>query len=138
MRIEKNKYSEICQLMPILCVDLIIENEHGLMLQIKRINEPLAGEWWTIGGRVMKMETPREAARRLAREEVGLRIKELELAGTYAEYFPKSVACADGIHTISIVYKCKAASDKVSLDSQSSDFRWSVGLPPRFIANLEL
>jgi len=54
--IQENLYKKILEYLPILCVDVIIKDLNGSILLIKRNNEPLKGEWWVIGGRVLHGE----------------------------------------------------------------------------------
>jgi len=55
--IKTETYNQIIEVLPILCVDVIIQNKDGEYLLIKRANEPKVGCWWVIGGRVHKGET---------------------------------------------------------------------------------
>ena len=64
-----NKYSKILEDLPIYCVDIIIKNDKEEYLLIKRNNEPKKGEWWVVGGRVLKGETAKEAAIRKVKQE---------------------------------------------------------------------
>lgn len=135
-RIPPDEYRKICDAVPILCVDLIIRDEHDRYLLVKRKNEPLAGEWWVPGGRVYRNESPTEAARRIAQEEVGQVIYDIELAGVYHEIFRLSAASPNGISTTSIVFQCKRTDLNPSLDSQSDAWKWCGSLPSRFADNL--
>lgn len=72
--IPKATYRKILELVPIVCVDLVIVNKNKCLL-VKRNNEPAKGQYWFPGGRVYKMETIEKAALRKAREEVNLRCK---------------------------------------------------------------
>ena len=56
---------------PIVCADCAIVRG-GKALLILRGDQPAKGEWWVPGGRVLKGETLRQAARRKAMGEVGL------------------------------------------------------------------
>ena len=55
-----DKYTKIIEDLPIYCVDIIIKNDQEEYLLIKRNNEPKKGEWWVIGGRVLKGETTKD------------------------------------------------------------------------------
>ncbi len=52
MFIEDKLYEKILQVMPISCVDLLVMDEFGRILLLRRKNEPAAGQWWFLGGRV--------------------------------------------------------------------------------------
>lgn len=57
-----------------LAVAVVIEHEHKFLL-IRRAQEPFAGWWSPVAGRVEPGETFKEAARREAEEEIGLEVK---------------------------------------------------------------
>ena len=83
--IPESKYASIIEVLPILCVDIMIQNADGEYLLIQRAREPLQGEWWVIGGRVLKGETLVEAAIRKVKDETNLNIKNVKLAGYYED-----------------------------------------------------
>ena len=75
--IPEDIYRSFVDAMPVLCVDCIIVNEKGQYLLLKRMGEPLKGEWWTPGGRVLKGEKLENAVRRKIGEELGIQLKNL-------------------------------------------------------------
>ena len=132
------RYAEIVRDVPILCVDLIIVGPFNKFLLVERKNEPMAGQFWIPGGRVMRDEPIQAAAIRLAREEVGLELDSIKLHGIYEEVFEKSAANpATGIHTLSAVYWCVARHSDVKVDDQSASYRWSEELPEHLLTNLK-
>jgi colanic acid biosynthesis protein WcaH len=131
-------YKNIIKSVPILCVDVIAQNSVGEYLLLKRANEPLKNIWWVIGGRVHKGELMIQAAIRKVKEETSLNIKNLNLMGYYEEIFDKnSFNINSKLHTVSIVYSTVINSDqKIKLDSQSTDWKYSKELPPGFDVKL--
>lgn len=105
MIIEQELYKKIVDLVPILCVDVILEFE-GKYLLVKRDNDPLKGFWWVCGGRVLKNESVWEAAMRKVKEDAKCTASSLELVGIYEDAYSES---AHGVptHTTSIVFKAK-------------------------------
>jgi colanic acid biosynthesis protein WcaH len=132
--IPKNQYKKIIEVLPILCVDIIIKNDKNEFLLVKRANEPLKGQWWVVGGRVLKGETMEQAAIRKAKEEVSLELKSLELIGYYEEVYGENpFGVQNGLHTVSIVFLAVVDSyQQVKLDSQSSEWKYSKYLPNNF------
>jgi len=131
-------YKYIIKSVPILCVDVIVQNLIGEFLLLKRANEPLKNKWWVIGGRVHKGELMIQAAMRKVKEETSLNIKNLNLMGYYEEIFDKnSFNINSKLHTVSIVYSTVINSDqKIKLDSQSTDWKFSKELPSAFDVKL--
>lgn len=127
-------YKKIVELVPILCVDVILIHE-GKYILVKRKNEPLKGKWWVVGGRAFKGEMSYETARRKVKEETGLKAKNYQFRGIYEDHYPKS---AFGVPTssVSIVYQAEVDTFKPKLDSTSSDITLTDFLPKRFMNKL--
>lgn len=127
-------YKKIVEVLPILCVDIIIKNQNGEYLLIKRANEPLKGQWWVIGGRVLKGENLEQAAKRKVKEEVGLEIDNVKSVGYYEDVSETNpFGLTTPLHSISIVFSTIIENEKiVTLDYQSSDWKYSKELPIDF------
>lgn len=116
--IEEKMYQQIKQLMPILCVDLVVHFGDRVLV-CKRNNDPFKGEWWFPGGRVHKGETIEEAVYRKADEELGIRVD-----------IERQVGILDGIlkggHTPVVVHLVIPSSIGfiIKLDSQHSEYKW--------------
>ena len=123
-------YRKIVELVPILCVDVILSHK-GRYILIKRVNEPLKGLWWIPGGRALKGERTMNTAERKVWEETGLKAKNLKIVGIYEDSYPKS---AFGIPTssVSVVYEAEVDDFNPVLDKTSSDIKPSNMLPRRF------
>ena len=132
--IPRDEYVEIIKKIPILCVDLAIMNKYNKFLVVKRLNEPLAGEWWPPGGALWRGETIKQAAKRILKGEVGItKYEDPYFYGIYQEVFDKG-ACGP-IHTVSVMLKTFVDNPKIELDSQSSDWKWVDKLPDKFKPN---
>ncbi|MFO7180191.1 MAG: NUDIX domain-containing protein [Pseudomonadota bacterium] len=127
------EYKKIIGAIPILCVDLVLRDRAGRYLLVKRENEPLRGEWWVVGGRVLKGERAEAAARRKLEEEIGLTVPRLELLGLYEDFFDRnSLGIETLYHTVSIVFG--GTLDDVSgirLDAQHKEWKLAEQLPER-------
>ena len=134
--IEPRLYRKISNRIPILCVDLIITDELGRYLLVKRKNHPLRGHWWVVGGRVLLGEHPETAAYRKAHEETGLELVSPRMVGMMSDVFDRNKFERCECHTVSVVYSAFLESGSIKLDSQSSDYKWSPLLPPRFVSKL--
>lgn len=71
-RLPSHFYKKIVESMPIACVDIVVTSGKKFFL-VKRRDEPAKGEWWPIGGRVIKGESLEAAVTRKVREEMGVR-----------------------------------------------------------------
>lgn len=129
-----DRYTKILEVLPILCVDVVVQNTHGEYLLIKRINEPKKDQWWVIGGRVFKGETFEEAAVRKVKEEVGLQVKSVRPIG-YFELVngANPFGLPFEYHAVSVVFTTIIDDRQtVELDNQSVKSKFAKKLPPDF------
>ena len=131
MFIKEDLYKEIIKSVPILCVDLLIYLDDKYLL-VKRNDNPLKGEWWVPGGRVLLGEDCISAAKRKLSEELGIHSNNLRIYGIYEDYFEESSFGTHQYHTVSIVYLLEVKDiDNVNLNSTSSDWKLHDKIPQR-------
>lgn len=131
----EDKYEQIMEVLPILCVDMLLHNSKGEYLLVKRANEPLKGQWWVIGGRVLKGETLRQAAIRKVKEETGLVVDSVKPIGYFEDIsHANRFGSLTPSHSVSVVFSAFIDdSQKIKLDSQSSDWKYSLEMPKDFV-----
>ena len=125
MFIPEFEYKSILSSLPILCVDLLISN-NGKFLLLKRNTEPAKGEYWFPGGRLLKLESIKEACLRKAEEEVNLECDFENIISVEETIFRKNSSMSSDIHTVNIV--CKLTTNnikKIKLDNLHSNFLWA-------------
>ena len=122
-------YRQILECMPIPCVDIAIV-ANGSVLLVKREDAPAKGQWWLPGGRVLKGEMMRDAAKRKAREEVGIECHVASIIHTAETIFPDG---PDGIpvHSInSCFFLYPVSADfEIKLDLHQSEYQWVDHIP---------
>lgn len=69
---------------PKIAAAVLVENDDGKVLMVRRVMEPRQGKWTIPGGFIDRGEDPAEAATRECREETGL---EIEIDGLF-DYVP--------------------------------------------------
>ena len=124
MLISKELYNQICQVMPIPCIDLRVVDECGQILLVKRKNEPMRGEWWFPGGRVHYKETRAKASIRKLKEECGLEPLRIREIGTFDVIFDLA---SDNLpnHGITTLFEILIQdSSSLKLDDQSIGADW--------------
>lgn len=124
-------YKKIVELVSLLCVDIILKHK-GKYILVKRKNEPLKGQWWVIGGRVLKGEKVLDAAKRKIKDETGLWFTNLTQTGIYEDSYPRS---AFGVPTssLSIVFTADVKDFTPKIDKTSTAIKLSDTLPSRFL-----
>ncbi len=136
-KIPRLEYAKITKVLPILCIDVILTDEKGRFLLVKRENEPKRNKWWLVGGRVLKGESLRHAVRRKVREETGLLVKDTQALG-YFELLNgiNPLGLKNSYHAVSVVFAAKiSSSSKIKLDDQSKAYKFSKRLPLGFCIN---
>lgn len=128
-------YRKVIDRVPVLCVDVDLRagDKHVLF---KRRNEPKAGEWWTLGGRVYKGEMGSDAAVRKLREEAGIDVlpSRLRFAGYYERVFDVSYFGPGKYHAVSLVFECPCDPGQIRLDEQHSEWQLFDALPEELTA----
>ena len=136
MFIESDTYKLILDNVTNVCVDVILRYKEKLLL-IKRLEEPMKGVPWPVGGRLWKGETSEQAARRKIKEEVGIDYTApLIPIGFYEDtYTANSFSDNTDYSTISIVWAgvlSEEQAKQIELDNTSEKFNFYTKLPKRF------
>jgi 8-oxo-dGTP diphosphatase len=108
---------------PVLAVAAVIWNDRREVLLIRRTKEPRKGQWSLPGGKVEFGESLEDAVHREIREETGLEIALLGLAGI-AETVLDASAGAANIHFVLIDYSARVVSGKAVAASDAADATW--------------
>ena len=119
MLIEDELYHKIREVLPTVCVDLMVTNGQGEYLLAKRTEKPAKGSWWFPGGRIRKGETWQACARRNGLEELGIDMPLGRLISV-ENYFADD---ADW-HTVNLVVHAMFSHRLIELDQSHEEFRW--------------
>ena len=126
--IPEDIYKTVLDKMPVATVDLIILSpDKTKTLLFLRKNKPAKGFYYTIGGRIIKGESPEDAIIRIADTEAGLNlnVKNVKFTGYMSEIFQDSIFDEINSHCINLyfVYKLNNCED-IALDSQHLTCKW--------------
>jgi len=125
------------QYYPMVSVNIILKNDKGEYLWVKRKNNPAQGEWWVPGGRVFNGETIADSAMAVLKNETGLKGTIVYKSPQYFEeifntttwdnddrhIYPFGI---EAVHYIStaVVIDVKGET-KIEFDNQSKEYKWS-------------
>jgi colanic acid biosynthesis protein WcaH len=104
------EYRRFVATMPIACVDGLLVDGDQIYLFQRSPNDAVRGQWWLMGGRVLKGETRRQAIARKAREELGVEVDIAREIGTYDVILPESERHPGGYHAVATVFLIRPAS----------------------------
>lgn len=128
-------YSKIHELLPIVCIDLVIV-KNGHILLLKRNRKPAEGQYWLPGGRMLRDETFVDGAKRLALGETGLHVDAIETLGVDNLMFPDDpFGHGKGTHTVTVIVKCVPVDTEVKIDGNHDTYVWWD--PSELIYNLD-
>lgn len=124
-RIPDQLYRKIVEVMPVPCVDAIVVRGKRFLLG-KRIHKPAKGQWFVIGGRVLRGESLEAGLcgatclRKLAPAALRL-INFWQRRRLFLGTAPKARPAS---HTINSVFLVKIAGGKLFLNSENKNLKW--------------
>ena len=118
-RLTPKEFKQVYGKVPRLCVDLVIMDKGGILFTKRAIN-PCKGQWHLPGGTVLFNETLEQAAHRVAKEELGIKIKIHDDLG-YMQFFIKGKK----YHAMSIAFiSTPKGNSTITLDRQASEYKY--------------
>jgi ADP-ribose pyrophosphatase YjhB (NUDIX family) len=105
---------------------------------LKRGQEPLKGEWWPPGGRVLIGERLIDAALRKLSEEINIAAPSgLKMLGVYEDFFDRSAFSNNKYHTVSVVFSLNILTvSNLKVDKTSDGWVFVDQLPDRLARKL--
>lgn len=123
-QIPRELYQQIHAMVPIACVDIVLKNGNFFLLA-KRINKPAQGQWFLLGGRILKNEKLEDAARRKILQETSINVTIERMLGADETMFLDG-PFGDSTHTVNIVFLATPTNPEnlITLDNQNSGYQW--------------
>mgnify|MGYP002763631389 CR=1 FL=1 len=126
--IPPDEYVVIAKHVPIVSVDLLVHHNGGLLLG-KRQNKPAKNTWFVPGGTVIKGESRRQAAHRVAKEEIGSDIIIDEHLGVYDHMYETAEAeSVESKQYLATAFVVTPVNNSFETDEQHTEFK--VATPP--------
>jgi ADP-ribose pyrophosphatase YjhB (NUDIX family) len=132
MKVKKipfDEFKKIYSRVPRLCVEVVLMRKSSLLL-IRRTIPPAKGFWHTPGGTVLKGESLHQAVKRVANEELGIKVEVLRFIGvieykTYINHYSQDISLA-------FLVKTKSQKEFV-LDGHADKYAFFSALPKNII-----
>ena len=119
-------YNKIIKNIPIVCIDVVVKYKEQILL-IRRKDQPMKDSWWVVGGRLQIFEDFDVAVKRILKGEAGINIsknnKSVKYVGLASTSFKNSPAKSP-MNSINLIFYVEVKSNKVTLDSHSSNYCW--------------
>jgi colanic acid biosynthesis protein WcaH len=94
----------IIQYTPLISIDIIVKKGDKFLLG-KRVNKPAEDFFFTVGGRIYKNETIKDATFRIAKEELGIKLEnELRFIGVFEHFYSDGIYDNIDTHYVNLGY----------------------------------
>jgi len=127
MKLPPDIFKLIAKNTPLICIDLILEN-NGLVLLGKRLNSPAKNFYFVPGGRIYKNETFLEALKRIVLEEINLEMVDISysLLGLYEHRYEENYFEDPSFNSQYFVIALKCEIEKINYlkNEQHEQFLW--------------
>jgi len=105
------------------CVGAVVHDAAGRLLLIQRGHDPHRGLWSLPGGRVEPGESPEQAVRREVREETGLEVEPLSIAG-HREMIARDTDGRTERHFVILAFAARWLGGEPTLNAELAEARW--------------
>lgn len=123
-----NTFKKIVENTLLVSIDICLVQDRKMFLG-KRNNEPLRGQWFTPGGRILNNECWQDCLRRVAQSELGLCVtdtSESTLMGIWDHFYPNSAVEDDiSTHYVNLPHYCfLKEQSNILADEQHDNLSW--------------
>lgn len=120
------EFKKIYSKVPKLAVEVIIRTDEGILLTLRSL-ESYFGLWHIPGGTLRMRERVEDAAKRIAKEELGVEVEVQKLIG-YIEHFSELEERGFG-YSVGLEMLCRITSGQIKLDNQASEYGFFKVIP---------
>ena len=126
--LDNHTFRTVLKNTPLVSIDICLVYENKMLLG-KRNREPLKGQWFTPGGRILKNESWQDCLRRVAHSELGFSVDDIGafvLMGVWDHFYPNSAIDNDiSTHYVNLPHYCFLARQPVLVpDDQHEGLEW--------------
>jgi len=128
-KLGRDELAEVVKNVPLVSIDLVVENNEGEILVGLRKNEPARNFWFVPGGRILKDERIAEAFERIAYDELGidLAFEHARFLGVFEYLYPTNFTEKEdfGTHYVVLAYEIRIGQTPLDLPKdQHSQYKW--------------
>lgn len=122
--IPANKFKGVVEHTPLVSIDFIVKNGNKVLLG-KRVNKPACGYYFSIGGRIYKNETLKEAMSRIVKDELGIELtQEPRFLGVFEHFYEDGFFENVSTHYVNLGYEIEVQNITDIPKEQHSEYRW--------------
>ena len=125
--LDRETFKTVVASTPLVSIDLCLVCDGDTLLGLRQ-NEPLKGQWFTPGGRILKNERWQNALERIAKTELGLPLThaDCQLMGVWDHVYENSaVGASVSTHYVNLPHVCFLKERPVlTVDAQHGQLKW--------------
>lgn len=129
--LSKKEFKEIYSRVPRATVSLVVRTPNGIALALRSLPS-WHGKWHLPGGSIFYKEKVRDAVKRKAKQELGIKIKIIKLLG-YIEYPSEEKERGFG-WAINLIFLCQYNGSKFSPNDEAERVEVFKKIPPNTIS----
>lgn len=123
-----NAFKAVVENTPFVSIDICLVHDYKMLLG-KRNNEPIRGQWFTPGGRILKNECSQDCLKRVAQSELGISVNdtsEFTFMGIWDHFYQNSAFDKDiSTHYVNIPHFCILKKQpNILADEQHDNLLW--------------
>lgn len=134
-KIPFRQFKTIYSKVPRLTVEVLVIESEGIALSLRDI-EPYKGQWHIPGGTILFGETIKQAVQRVAKEELGVKVKVLDLLGIIE--YPSEKTYGAFTMSVGLAYRCTISTGKIKGCEQGKEVRFFSKLPKKLILDQKI
>ena len=110
---------------PLISIDLLVKKDNKILLG-RRINKPAQDYLFSIGGRVYKNESIKQATARIAKTELNIELKLTpKFIGVFEHFYDDGVYKDVSTHYINLAYEVDINNEILNLpNDQHNEYQW--------------
>jgi len=109
----------------LISIDLLVKKDNKILLG-KRINKPAQGCFFSVGGRIHKNESIKDAMMRIAKHELNIELKLTpKFIGVFEHFYDNGVYENISTHYINLAYELNVDDEMLNLpNKQYNEYQW--------------
>jgi colanic acid biosynthesis protein WcaH len=122
--LDRHIFKTIVDSAPLVSIDILVRKNKQVLLG-KRVNKPAQGCFFSIGGRVKKNETIKQALDRIAKDELGIKLKSTpKFIDIFEHFYDDSIFENVSTHYVNLAYEYKVDEIGGLPNEQHNEYKW--------------
>jgi colanic acid biosynthesis protein WcaH len=122
--LDRHIFKTIVDSAPLVSIDILVRKNKQVLLG-KRVNKPAQGCFFSTGGRVRKNETIKQALDRIAKDELGIKLKSTpKFIDIFEHFYDDSIFENVSTHYVNLAYEYKVDEIGSLPNEQHNEYKW--------------